>query len=53
MLKPLRKGIRVVQFTEPLSDGELKRVARFMESYPDVQLRMYGHGVRSDLEWLR
>jgi len=53
MLKPLKKGIRVVQFTEPLSDRELKRVARFMESYPDVRLRMYGHGVRSDLEWLR
>ena len=35
MLKPLKKGIRVVQFTEPLSDRKLKRAARLMESYPD------------------
>jgi len=53
MLKPLKDRIKVVQFSEPLSDRELKRVARFMESYPDVRLRMYGHGNRSDLEWLR
>ena len=53
MLKPLEDRIEVVQFDEPLADSELKRVARFMEAYPDVRLRMYGHGNRPDLEWLR
>lgn len=53
MLKPLDDRIKVVQFGEPLTDSELKRVARFMEAYPKVRLRMYGHRNRLDLEWLR
>jgi hypothetical protein len=53
MLEPLEDRIKVVQFGQPLSDRELKRVGRFMADYPDMRLRMYGHNNRLDLEWLR
>lgn len=53
MLKPLDDRVEVVQFRQPLSDRELKRLAGFMKDYPQVRLRMYGHTNGRDLEWLR
>ncbi len=53
-LRPLDPRCRRVQFSEPLSDSELKRVAQFMRDYPDVTFRVYGHYLhKCDLEFLR
>jgi hypothetical protein len=54
MLRPLEPQCRVVQFSSPLSDDEFRRLAAFLEEYPDVPLRMYGHlGQTPDLSFLR
>jgi internalin A len=53
MLTPLGEEISVVQFSEPLSDPDLGRVAEFMKDYPDVNLRAYFRGAGPDLDWLR
>jgi len=53
-LRPLGSRCRCVQFSEPLSDDEFKRVAAFMSNYPHVSFRVYGHyGDGCDLEFLR
>lgn len=53
-LLPLDARCRVVQWCEPLSDPDLKKVAEFMGSYPSVTLRVYGHYSKPfDLEFLR
>jgi internalin A len=45
---------RVVQFSSPLSDAELRKVADFMRGYPEVPLRVYGHyGEGCNLNFLR
>lgn len=53
-LRPLDPRCRAVQFSEPLSDAELVEVAKLLQGYRDVTLRVYGHYQRGcDLELLR
>ena len=53
-LRPLDPRCRVVQFHEPLTDSDFKRVAEFMQDYPTVTFRVYGHYSEGcDLEFLR
>lgn len=54
-LRPLHANVQVVQFSAPLSDAEHKRVARFLDDYPDVTFRAYAHykGDGQDLAFLR
>jgi len=53
-LQPLDPRCRVVQFYRPLAPGEYPRVASFLNDYPHVPLRIYGHeGMDIDLEFLR
>lgn len=53
-LRPLDARCRVIQFSESLSDSDLKRVAEFMRDYPAVTFRVYGHYPDGcDLEFLR
>jgi hypothetical protein len=53
-LRPLDGRCRVVQFSEPLTDSDFKRVAEFMRDYPTVTFRVYGHYAEGcDLEFLR
>jgi hypothetical protein len=42
-LRPLDSRCRVVQFFEPLTDTDFRKVAQFMRHYPEVPLRIYGH----------
>lgn len=53
LLRPLDDGCKVVQFAEPLTEAELQRVAAFVEEYPSVTLRVYGHRTYSSLEFLK
>jgi hypothetical protein len=53
-LRPLDPRCEVVQFDEPLTDSEMKRVAAFMRDYPNITFRVYGHYSEGcDLEFLR
>jgi hypothetical protein len=53
-LRPLDPRCRVVQFSTPLTETDFVRLARFLESYPEIPLRIYGHyGHRPDLAFLR
>jgi hypothetical protein len=53
-LRPLDARCKVVQFCEPLTDTDFRRVAEFMRDYSSVPLRVYGHYSEScDLEFLR
>jgi hypothetical protein len=40
--RPLEEWVDTVQFRDPLSDDEHKKVAEFLLRYPDVSLRAYG-----------
>src|SRR5215213_9685898 len=40
-LRPLEPDCRTVQFSEPLSVMELRRVAVLLSEYPSVSLRVY------------
>lgn len=42
MLQPLDPRCRVVQFNRGLSEGDYRRLADFLLTYPDVTLRFYG-----------
>src|SRR4051812_34607266 len=55
MLRPLDARCRVVQFNSLLDDRDFKKVAEFLEQYPEVPLRAYGSydGTIRDLEFLR
>lgn len=51
MFRPLRNET-VVQFPQPLTDREYKRVAKLLSSHPEVALRAYGSKF-TDLEFLK
>jgi hypothetical protein len=54
MLSPLDSRCRVVQFNEPLAEGDYSRLALFLTGYPAVSLRVYGGtNPMKDLEFLR
>jgi hypothetical protein len=42
-LRPLDARCRVVQFNAPLADSDFIKLARFMQAYSGVPLRIYGH----------
>jgi hypothetical protein len=43
-----------VQFDSPLTENDFVRLSRFLEAYPEVPLRIYGHyGKTADLSFLR
>ena len=53
-LRPLAPQCRVVQFDAPLTDADFAKLLGFMERYPHVPLRIYGHyGVSTDLAFLK
>jgi len=43
---------RIVQFPQPLTDREYRKVAKLLQGHPEVTLRAYGLGF-TDLEFLR
>ncbi|PYP13505.1 MAG: hypothetical protein DMD54_16665 [Gemmatimonadetes bacterium] len=51
-LQPLDPRCRSLQFREPLSGAELRRVAAFLDGYPAVTLRIYGHQTYTTLDFL-
>jgi hypothetical protein len=54
-LRPLDPRCRIVQFSEPLTETDFRKLAEFFREYPDVPLRIYGHygdGAK-DLSFLR
>lgn len=51
-LSPLDPRCEVVQWFEPLTDPELRQVARFMEQYPHVSIRRYGYDSLPNLRFL-
>jgi hypothetical protein len=53
MLRPLDPRCEVVQFSEPLTDDEYRRLALFLNDYPSVPLRAYMSFAFRDLEFLR
>ena len=54
MLAPSATGRGVVQFGyQPLTDSEYKRLAAWLEDYPEMTLRVYSSAVIRDLEFLR
>jgi hypothetical protein len=53
-LRPLDPRCEVVQFSSPLTESDLIKLSRFLVSYRDVPLRIYGHyGQTVDLSFLR
>ena len=53
-LRPLDERCEVVQFSTPLLSEEYSRLASFLDDYPKMTLRIYGHyGIETDLEFLR
>jgi hypothetical protein len=53
-LRPLDRRCQVVQFDEPLSDNDFQNLSRFMEAYPSITLRIFGHyGLKPDLSFLK
>ena len=54
MLAPSATGQGVVQFGyEPLADDEYRRLAAWLEDYPEMTLRVYSSAAIRDLEFLR
>src|SRR5207253_1717626 len=54
MLAPSATGRGIVQFAyQPLTDEEYKRLAAWLENYPEMTLRVYSSAVIRDLEFLR
>jgi len=51
-LAPLPDYCHTVQFSERLTDDEMRAMADLMAEYPDVRLRVYGRSI-TDLEFLR
>jgi len=53
-LRPLDERCRVVQFASPLTDADHIELAKFLKTYPNVPLRIYGHYSKpvSDLGFL-
>lgn len=52
-LRPLDPRCKVVQFASPLTKDDFIKLARVLEDYPDVSLRIYGHYQESpDLSFL-
>jgi hypothetical protein len=52
-LRPLDPKCLTVQFDEPLTESEHKKVAKFLRAYPRVQLRAYGHhSTKPNLDFL-
>lgn len=52
-LQPLPPACKWVQFDAPLAEHEYMAVGRFLERYPGVTLRAYGHAEIQDLAFLR
>ena len=53
-LAPLDPRCRVVQFSAPLTEEDLASLARFLEAYPQIPLRIFGHYQgASNLSFLR
>ena len=53
-LRPLDPRCEVVQLSSPLTEVDFVKLSRFLEAYPDVPLRIYGHyGIMTDLSFLR
>jgi hypothetical protein len=53
-LRPLAPQCERVQFSEPLTDRDHKKLAIFLRNYPKVLLRVYGHHWHEcDLDFLR
>ena len=54
-LRPLDPECRGVQFSAPLTESDFVKLARFLETYPRVSLRILGHHTESapDLAFLR
>src|SRR5437899_12717376 len=42
-LRPLSPECRTVQFSEPLTETDHEKLAKFVRNYPRVQFRVYGH----------
>jgi hypothetical protein len=54
MLAPSATGQGIVQFGyEPLEDDEYRRLAAWLEDYPEMTLRVYSSPAIRDLEFLR
>ena len=54
MLAPSATGRGIVQFAyQPLTDDEYRRLAAWLEGYPEMTLRIYSSAVIRDLEFLR
>ncbi len=53
MLAPSAAGRGIVQFSDALSDDEYRRLAAWLESYPEMTLRVYSSRDIRDLEFLR
>jgi hypothetical protein len=52
MLRPLEVSCTHVQFSEPLEPYEYQRLARFLENYPEVALRVFDSSRFADLSFL-
>lgn len=55
-LVPLDEKCRVVQFSSPLTESDHTKLSAFMEKYPDMSFRVYGHyqkGQLNDLKFLK
>lgn len=50
--RPLEPECKVVQFSEPLPDDDLRRAGELLRERPDVELYIYGRAGR-DLDFLR
>ena len=54
MLAPSATGRGIVQFAyQPLADDEYRRLAAWLEDYPEMTLRVYSSAAIRDLEFLR
>jgi hypothetical protein len=42
-LRPFDRRCKTVQFSNPLSDSDHKKLAKFLRGHPEVKLRVYGH----------
>lgn len=49
-LRPLDSRCRVVQFSSPLKDFEHQKLAKLLENYPNITLRVYGHNTEEGLK---
>ncbi|HST26526.1 MAG TPA: hypothetical protein VLJ76_11075 [Gaiellaceae bacterium] len=53
MLAPSATGRGIIQFQEPFGDDEYRRLARWLENYPEMTLRVFSSPTIRDLEFLR